>query len=82
MAQTKAQRSAAAKKAAATRKRKAAKRQEDQLKGSARQSVKRVSAAGKSVGKTADKAAKAAGKRAGAEVTRMNAERRPHARRS
>ena len=63
MAQTKAQRSASAKKAAATRKRNAAKKRAQDLSGPARSTAGRVTDLAKAAGSTAENAAKSVVKR-------------------
>ena len=82
MAQTKAQRSAAAKKAAATRKRNAAKRSEKSAKGAARGAAKDISKAAKSVEGAAKKAVKAVSKRVEAEKTARGGRSKPKRRAS
>ena len=79
MAQTKAQRSAAAKKAAATRKRNAAKRSEKSAKGAARGAAKDISKAAKSVEGAAKKAVKAVSKRVEAETSARGGRASPSA---
>jgi hypothetical protein len=71
MAQTKAQRSAAAKKAAATRKRNAAKKSAQDVKGSARSTGRSVTDLAKAAGSTAQSAAKSVAKRADAARRRI-----------
>ena len=71
MAQTKAQRSAAAKKAAATRKRNSATRSQRGAKSSARTASADVTRAIKQIRTTAEKSIEAVRKRADAEVTRL-----------
>ena len=71
MAQTKAQRSAAAKKAAATRKRNAAKKSTPDLKGSARSTGRSVTDLAKAAGSTAQNAAKSVVKGADAARRRL-----------
>ena len=66
MAQTKTQRSAAAKKAAATRKRNAAKKSAQDLKGSTRSTGRGVTDLAKAAGSTAQSAAKSVAKGADA----------------
>lgn len=66
MAQTKAQRSASAKKAAATRKRNAAKKSAPDLKGPVRSTAGRVTDLAKAAGSAAESAAKSVAKRADA----------------
>jgi hypothetical protein len=71
MAQTKAQRSAAAKKAAATRKRNAAKKSAKEVKSSARSTGRSVTDLAKAAGSTAQSAAKSVAKRADAARKRI-----------
>jgi hypothetical protein len=71
VAQTKAQRSAAARKAAATRKRNSASRSQRSAKSSARNASADVTKAIKQIRMTAEKSIEAVRKRADAEVSRL-----------